>query len=57
MLAFMAMPSNIDSTYSWDVLYAIPGVVLIGGLALAPQSLVGRALGTRAFVLLGESSY
>lgn len=57
MLAFMAMPSNIDSTYSWDVLYAIPGVVLIGGLALAPQSLVGRALGTRVLVLLGESSY
>ena len=24
MLAFMAMPSNIDSTYSWDVLYAFP---------------------------------
>jgi peptidoglycan/LPS O-acetylase OafA/YrhL len=57
MLAFMAMPGNIDSTYSWDVLYAFPGVLLIVGLALSPASGVGRALGSPIVVLLGESSY
>ncbi len=57
MLAFMAMPSNIDSTYSWDVLYAFPGLLLILGLALTPDSAVGRVLGSPAMVLLGESSY
>lgn len=57
MLAFMAMPGNIDSTYSWDVLYALPGLLLILGLALAPESGVGRVLGSPAMVLLGESSY
>jgi peptidoglycan/LPS O-acetylase OafA/YrhL len=57
MLAFMAMPGNIDSTYSRDVLHAFPGVLLIVGLALAPETALGRVLGLPAVVLLGESSY
>jgi peptidoglycan/LPS O-acetylase OafA/YrhL len=57
MLGFMAMPSNIDSTYSWDVLYALPGVALIAGLAFAPLAPVARVLGWPFMALLGQSSY
>jgi peptidoglycan/LPS O-acetylase OafA/YrhL len=57
MLVCMSMPSNIDSTYSWDVLYALIGVGLIAGLAFAPAGPLGRALARPLPVLLGESSY
>ena len=57
IVAFMAMPSNIDSTWSWDVLYALPGVALIAGLACAPAAPVARVLAWPLVVLLGQSSY
>jgi peptidoglycan/LPS O-acetylase OafA/YrhL len=45
------------SAYSWDVAYAVPAVVLITGLALAPRAPLARFLATGPIVFLGEASY
>jgi peptidoglycan/LPS O-acetylase OafA/YrhL len=53
----MSWPANVYSAWSWDVAYAIPSVILIFGLAVAPLSISSRILSLPALVLLGESSY
>lgn len=57
IVALMAWPANVFSAWSWDVAYAIPCVVLIFGLAIAPSGILARLLSLPALVLLGESSY
>ena len=57
IVALMAWPANVYSAWSWDIAYAIPGIALIFGLAIAPSSVPARLLSLPALVLLGESSY
>lgn len=57
MLLFLATRKNYRSAFSWDVAYAIPGVLMIVGLAMNPGTLISRVLASPAFVLLGEASY
>jgi peptidoglycan/LPS O-acetylase OafA/YrhL len=42
---------------SYDVLYAVPGTILILALALAPHVGVARLLGSVILVALGELSF
>lgn len=56
-IGVMAWPAMFSSAWSWDVAYAIPAVVLIFALAVAPRSLPARFLSLPALVLLGEASY
>jgi peptidoglycan/LPS O-acetylase OafA/YrhL len=56
-IVLMSWPSDVDSPWSWDVIYAVPAVMLIFGLAVAPRSLPARLLSLPIIVLLGESSY
>lgn len=57
VLAFMAWPALLFSSWSWDVAYAVPAALLIFGLASAPASLPARLLSLPFLVLLGEASY
>lgn len=57
ILGLMLWPAMYFSAWSWDVAYALPAVVLIFGLAVAPRSGMARFLSLPAMVLLGESSY
>ena len=45
------------SAWSWDVAYAIPAVLLVLGLALAPKNHIARVLAHPKIVLLGEASF
>lgn len=56
-IALMAWPADVFNVWSWDLLYLLPAVLVILGLALAPDSRLARALSTPLMVLLGESSY
>jgi peptidoglycan/LPS O-acetylase OafA/YrhL len=56
-VGLMVWPADLFSTWSWDVAYAIPAVLVIFGLAMAPRSFPARALSLPLVVLLGESSY
>lgn len=47
----------LDTAFSNDVAYVLPGLFIIGGLAVAPASAGARALSTRPVVLLGEVSF
>ena len=53
----MAWPALFLSAWSWDVAYALPAVLLIFGLAVAPAGLLARGLSLAPVVLLGEASY
>lgn len=57
IVALMGWPANLDSAWSWDLAYVVPGVALIFGLAVAPRSIPARVLSLPVIVLLGESSY
>lgn len=57
IIGLMAWPANLFSAWSWDLAYALPSVVLIFGLAVAPRSRAARTLSLPFVVLLGESSY
>lgn len=57
ILGLMLWPAMYFSAWSWDVGYALPAVLLIFGLAVAPSSAIARLLSLPAMVLLGESSY
>jgi peptidoglycan/LPS O-acetylase OafA/YrhL len=57
ILALMFWPANLFSAWSWDLAYALPSVVLIFGLAIAPQGAPARLLSLPLITLLGESSY
>jgi peptidoglycan/LPS O-acetylase OafA/YrhL len=45
------------TAYRWDAAWALPGIVLIVGLALAPRCVLSRVLAIPIIVLLGEASY
>jgi peptidoglycan/LPS O-acetylase OafA/YrhL len=55
--ALMAWPALFITAWSWDVAYALPAVVLIFALAIAPSGLLARGLSLGPVVLLGEASY
>ena len=57
ILALMMAPKVINSSPSYDLAYAVPGVLLILGLALSPDRGIARLLGSVALVALGELSY
>jgi peptidoglycan/LPS O-acetylase OafA/YrhL len=57
IVAVMAWPAVLFTAWSWDVAYAVPAVVLIFGLAVAPTSWLARGLALPFVVLLGEASY
>jgi peptidoglycan/LPS O-acetylase OafA/YrhL len=56
-IGVMSWPATVDSAWSWDVLYAVPAVLVIVGLAVSPLSFPAKALSLPVVVLLGESSY
>lgn len=58
ILALMMVPKQIitSPTY-YDLAYAVPGALLILGLALSPDKGIARLLGSVALVALGELSY
>jgi peptidoglycan/LPS O-acetylase OafA/YrhL len=56
-IVLMSWPSDVFSAWSWDVIYAVPSVLVIFGLAVAPQGLPARFLALPVIVLLGEASY
>jgi peptidoglycan/LPS O-acetylase OafA/YrhL len=53
----MALPALTFTAWSWDVAYAIPAALLIFALAVAPGSILAKALSLPLIVLLGEASY
>ncbi|MDB5947118.1 MAG: hypothetical protein JWQ33_2144 [Ramlibacter sp.] len=57
LLLLLATRKNYRSAFSWDVAYALPGILLIVGLAINRGTLFSRALASPALVLLGEASY
>ena len=66
LLAFLAaaafallltQPWIWGTAFRWDAAWAIPGIVLIVGLALAPRCAFSRVLALPVIVLLGEASY
>jgi peptidoglycan/LPS O-acetylase OafA/YrhL len=57
ILAMMAMKINFFSVFSWDVGYALPGALLIVGLAMQPSTVLSRVLAMPVTILLGEASY
>jgi len=57
ILGLMAWPVHHGSAWSWDLSYAIPGVLVIFGLAVAPLGRLAKGLSLPAIVLLGEASY
>ncbi len=57
LLALMAWPALYLTAWSWDTAYAIPSVLLIFGLAVAPRAPLARLLSVRKVVLLGEASF
>jgi|SRR5664279_4253078 len=56
-VVLMCWPSDVDSPWSWDLIYAVPAALLIFGLAVAPHSNPARILSLPFIVLLGEASY
>jgi peptidoglycan/LPS O-acetylase OafA/YrhL len=57
VVALMASKKNFYSAFSWDISYAIPGVLIILGLAMGGTSLLSIILSSSIFVALGEASY
>lgn len=56
-VVLMSLPGDVDSPWSWDVIYAVPSALLIFGLAVAPRGAPARLLSLPVIVLLGEASY
>ncbi|MEO5669069.1 MAG: acyltransferase [Ramlibacter sp.] len=54
---FMATERNFRSAYSWDVAYALPGILLIVGLSVNPRTILARILASPPLLLLGQASY
>lgn len=57
VVLLLASRKNFHSAFSWDVAYALPGVLLIIGLAMNRETVLSRFLGSPALILLGEASY
>jgi peptidoglycan/LPS O-acetylase OafA/YrhL len=53
----MAWPALFYTTWSWDLAYALPAVVLIFALAVTPAGWLARFLSLSPLILLGEASY
>ena len=56
-IALMCWPELVMTPWSWDLAYALPAVVFIFGLAVAPLSVPARFFALPFIVLLGEASY
>jgi peptidoglycan/LPS O-acetylase OafA/YrhL len=56
-IGLMCWQGLLFTPWSWDLAYAVPAVVFIFGLAIAPLSWAARALSLPFVVLLGEASY
>ncbi|MEO7391312.1 MAG: acyltransferase [Ramlibacter sp.] len=57
LLLLLAARKNFRSAFSWDVAYALPGVLLIVGLAINRTTWASRLLASAPLLLLGEASY
>jgi peptidoglycan/LPS O-acetylase OafA/YrhL len=57
IVGLMAWSANLFSVWSWDLAYAVPAVLVIFGISMAPRSIPARLLSLPLIVLLGESSY
>ncbi|MEI6540831.1 MAG: acyltransferase [Planctomycetota bacterium] len=57
ILTLMMIPQISLTSPTFDLAYALPGAILILGLALSPGQGIARLLGSAALVLLGELSY
>jgi len=57
IVGLMAWPPDVFSAWCWDAAYAGPAVVMIFGLAVAPQTLFARLLSVPIMLLLGEASF
>ena len=57
MVALMADPRMLWSTWSWDAAYMVPVVLLLWGLAASPGTWLARFLGSRPMVAAGEASF
>jgi peptidoglycan/LPS O-acetylase OafA/YrhL len=57
ILALMTLPKLLDSSPTYDILYSVPGALLILGLALCPDKGIARLLGSMTLVAMGELSY
>jgi peptidoglycan/LPS O-acetylase OafA/YrhL len=53
----MAWPGHNGTAGGWDLDYAVPSVVMIYGLAIAPLGGLARILSFPLAVLFGEASY
>lgn len=56
-LGVMAYKPLVYTPWAWDVAYAVPAVLLIFGLAAAPQTRLSRFLSRPTVVFLGAASY
>jgi peptidoglycan/LPS O-acetylase OafA/YrhL len=57
LVALMCWPALLDSAWSWDITFAVPAVLIIFGLAAAPECLPARLLAMPKVVFFGEASY
>jgi peptidoglycan/LPS O-acetylase OafA/YrhL len=57
ILGLMTVPQFLNSSASYDLVYAVPAAVLILSLALSPHHGLARILGSASLVALGEFSY
>ncbi len=57
LIGLMCWKGLLMTPWSWDLAYAVPAVVCIFGLAVAPLGLLARLLSIPFIVLLGEASY
>ena len=53
----MCWPALLNSPWSWDITFAVPAVLIIFGLAAAPECLPARVLALPKVVFFGEASY
>ena len=57
IIGLMLTRRLLFTAWSWDIAYLVPAALLLWGLASAPRTLIGRFLGSRPMVLLGEASF
>ena len=57
LLLILGWPYHYLSPFSWDLSFAITGLLIIVSLAANPKTWISRFLASRMMVLLGECSY
>lgn len=57
LIGLMCWQGLMGTPWSWDLAYAVPAVICIFGLAVAPLGRLARLLSIPFIVLLGEASY